>query len=199
MAEDEKSRPNEGLPLTENRIPEEGLQFYYSREHRLSKAPDTVRSLYAEKGPSKFNLLRPLISSKSNAILFGTMVSLALITVVMSFSGIMNRGGDYQGNRITASAIRYDGAAVILLKKNARNVETAYTGPLYISVSPTTTPTTATAVATYPYRVVLSSRKTEEFRFSVPFEENELQIEISGEGEDGAVVEGSLAFKIKTK
>jgi hypothetical protein len=44
----------------------------------------------------------------------------------------------------------------------------------------------------YPYRVVLGSRKVEEFRFSVPFEESDLILEISCD-------KGSLAYKVKTK
>jgi hypothetical protein len=185
----ETKRPNEGMPLSESRVSEEGVPFYYSRERRLAKAPPSVRALYEESAPKKFNLLRPLVSTRSNAILFGTMVCLVLITAVISFSGILV-GQDYYGNRISVSAIRYDGAAVIMLKKTRRQAEGAYTGPLEIAVYP---PAGSTAPEKrYPYRVVLSSRKTEEFRFSVPFEESDLLLEISSE-------EGSLAFTFKTK
>jgi hypothetical protein len=203
--EDEKQRPNEGIPLTENRIPEEGVQFYYSRERRLSKAPASVQSLYEEKGPAKFNLIRPLISNRSNAILFGTMAALALIIVAMSFSGITARGQDYYGNRISVSGVRYDGAAVIVFKKKQRDAGGAYTGPLDISVSPKTAALqkadgsrqAGDGTLPYPYRLVLSSRTEEEFRFSVPFEETELLLEISG-GDDSLPMT-RLAFTVKTK
>jgi hypothetical protein len=111
------------------------------------------------------------------------MVCLVLITAVLGFSGIL-AGQDYYGNRISVSAVRYDGAAVIMLKKT-RTKDEAYTGPLEITVSPPAGPG-------HPYRVVLSSRKTEEFRFSVPFEETDLLLEIFSE-------QGSLAFKVKTR
>jgi hypothetical protein len=194
MDEDEKKapvRPNEGIPLTENRSPDGGIQYYYSRERRLSRAPKSVQDLYAEKAPPKFNLMRPLLSSRPNAVLFGTMVVLVLMTLVMGFFGI--GGQDYYGNRVSVSAARYDGAAVITLKKNHRRGGIAYTGPLDIAVFPRSA---ASGAAPYPYQITLSSRPLEEFHFSVPFEETDLVVEISHEGtEEGR----SLAFKVKAK
>jgi hypothetical protein len=191
MADDEKKRPNEGLPLSENRDCGEGVQFYYSREKRLAKASDSVRALYEEEAaPRKFSLLRPLLSSRPNAILFGTMTALVLITLVMSFSGFISGGKDYYGNRISVSAVRYDGAAVIILKKTIRNATGAYTGSVDITVAP------AGGAAPAFHRVVFSSQGTEEFRFSVPFEEQELLLELSPAGQEAR---DSLAFTVKTK
>jgi hypothetical protein len=184
-------RPNAGEALTEARRDEEGPRFYYSRERRLSKAPPSVRALYEDRGKPGFSLLRPLVSSRPNAILFGTMMALVLITLALSFSGLSG-GKDYRGNRISLSAVRYDGAALVTLKKTATGGE-AYTGPLALTVSPA-----AKAAPPYPHRVVFSSRKTEEFRFSVPFDDAELLIELSGNPGD-AEKEDSLALRIKTK
>ncbi|MDR3249017.1 MAG: hypothetical protein LBT39_09560 [Treponema sp.] len=198
MADDEKKRPNEGLPLSEERVSDEGLQFYYSRERRLSKAADSVRALYEEPAARpKFSLLRPLLSSRPNAILFGTMAALVLITLVMSFTNFTNRGQDYYGNRISVSALRYDGAALITLKKNIRNAAAAYTGAMDITVSPAKTEGASPAF----HRVTFSSQGTEEFRFSVPFEEQELLLEISPVVTEGVDLagQGSLAFTVKTK
>jgi hypothetical protein len=186
-------RPNEGAALTENRRDEEGPRFYYSRERRLSKAPASVRALYEDRGKPGFNLLRPLVSSRPNAILFGTMTALILITLVISLSGL-GGGKDYRGNRITLSATRYEGAALVTLKKTAIGGE-AYTGPLAISVSPAANASQAPA---YPHRVVFSPRKTEEFSFSVPVDGPELLIELSGNPGDSEKA-GSLALRIKTK
>jgi hypothetical protein len=193
------ARPNEGIPLSENRIGEEGLPYYYSREHRLSRAPDSVRALYEEKAPPKFNLLRPLLSTRPNAVLFATMMVLALITLVVGFSGIGSREQDYYGNRVSVSAARYDGAAVITLKKNRRPGGIAYTGVLDVAVFPQALAQAGDSgipPAAYPYHISFSSREAEEFRFSVPFEETELVVKIFREetGEDG-----SLAFKVKAK
>jgi hypothetical protein len=188
------SRPNEGKALSEDRRGEEGPLFYYSRERRLSKAPPSVQALYVDQGKPHFSLLRPLISSKSNAILFGTMVALILITLVMSLSGLAG-GKDYRGCRISLSAIRYEGAVLVILKKTASGGE-AYTGPLALTVSPLAK--AGDSQLQYPHRVVFSSRKTEEFRFSVPFDEPELLVELSGNPGDSEKGD-SLAFRIKTK
>jgi hypothetical protein len=186
------SRPNEGEALSEERRGEEGPQFYYSRERRLSRAPAPVRALYEDPGKPGFSLLRPLISSKPNAVLFGTVAALILITLVMSFSGVIG-GKVYRGSRISLSAGRYGGAVLVVLKKTITGEE-AYTGPLSLSVSPLAGAGVSGAPA-YPHRVFFSSRKTEEFRFSVPFDEPELLIELSaGDSEKG----DSLVFKIKT-
>jgi hypothetical protein len=189
-------RPNAGEALTEARRDEEGLRFYYSRERRLSKAPPSVQALYEDRGKPGFSLLRPLVSSRSNAILFGTMMALVLITLALSFSGL-GGGKDYRGNRISLSAVRYEGAALVTLKKTATGGE-AYTGPLALTVSPASKADRAALVPPYPHRVVFSSRKTEEFRFSVPFDGPELLIELSGNPGDTEKVD-SLALRIKTK
>jgi hypothetical protein len=189
------SRPNEGEALTEGRKGDEGPHFYYSRERRLSRAPASVRALYEDRGKGGFNLMRPLISSRPNAILFGTMMALILISLALSFSGLTG-GKEYRGSRVSVSAIRYDGAVLVLLKKTNSRRE-AYTGPLSVTVSPLTAGAPA-----YPHRVVFSSRKIEEFRFSVPFDEPELLVELSGDpegsekGDHGAT---RLAIRIKTK
>jgi hypothetical protein len=183
-------RPNEGEALTR---PGDGEpQFYYSRERRLLKAPASVRALYEDRGKPGFNLLRPLISTRSNTVLFGTLVILVFITLVMSFSG-MAGGRSYLGNRISVSALRYEGAVLIILKKTCRG--DAYTGPLDIAVSPSAG---AADSPIYPHRITLSSRRAEEFRFSVPFDEPELLVEVSADPEISGK-EDSLAFKIKSK
>jgi hypothetical protein len=168
-------------------------QFYYSRERRLAKAPESVQALYEDRGKPGFNLLRPLVSTRSNAILFGTMVALVLISLVVSFSVAGEQ--DYRGSRISVSAVRYEGAALVIIKKTVRGGGEGYTGPLAIAVSPLNKPSESLP---YPHRVNFSSKKTEEFRFSVPFEEPELLVEISGDPENPGE-EGSLAFKVKTK
>jgi hypothetical protein len=195
--DEHRGRPNEGIPLSENPPGEEGPRFYYSRERRLAKAPESVRALYgAPEGP-RFNILRPLLSSRPNAILFGTVAALVLITLVMGLSGSGEE--DYYGNRIAVSAARYDGVAVITLKKTRRQGGIAYTGPLDIAVFPRVRGASGPPETPYPYHITLSPRMAEEFRFSVPFEETDLVVEISHEGTEGAEEGRSLAFKVKTR
>lgn len=187
-------RPNEGMALSGGRTGEEGLRFYYSRSRRLSRAPANVQALYAETGRPKFNLIRPLVSGRPNAILFGTMVALILISLALSLSGLTGGAQDYYGNRISLTAVRYEGAAILTLKKTRRDGGAAYAGPLDITVTPLNA--AGAPVSGYPCRVNLSSRSAEEFSFSVPFAESQFLVEISHEG---AGEGGGLAFRIKTK
>jgi hypothetical protein len=188
----EKAGPN-GIP-NESRGGDGEPQFYYSRERRLAKAPASVRALYEDRGKPGFNLLRPLVSTKSNAILFGTTVVLIFISMVMSFFGFAAGEKDYRGSRVSVSAVHYEGAALVIIKKTTRG--NGYTGPLGIAVSPLGK--SSAESSPYPHRVVFSSRKTEEFRFSVPFEGPELLVELFGDPEKPG--EGdSLAFRVKTK
>ncbi|MDR2178368.1 MAG: hypothetical protein LBP20_10075 [Treponema sp.] len=187
-------RPNEGIPLSEDRRTDvEGPLFYYSRSRRLAKAPANVRALYEENKKPKFSLIRPLLSTKSNAILFGTVAVLVLITLAINFSGLGNGAQDYYGNQVSVTAARYEGAAVVTLKKTRRGA--AYTGPLDIAVSPLEDAEPGEP-AVYLHRLNFSSRSPEEFRFSIPFEGSRFLIEISHEG---AGEGGSLAFRVKTK
>lgn len=189
-APEEKQVPRLSNGETAGRRGGEGPQFYYSRERRLLKAPASVRALYEDRGAAGFNLLRPLVSTKSNAVLFGTMVVLVFISLVISFSGLGEKS--YLGNRISVSALRYEGAVLIVLKKTSRAA--AYTGPLDIAVSPAD----AADSPAYPHRVTLSSRRAEEFRFSVPFDGPEFLVTVSASPEIAGKAD-SLAFKIKSK
>ncbi|GHT92397.1 hypothetical protein FACS1894140_4350 [Spirochaetia bacterium] len=84
--EPKPSRPNAGLPLTENKNinPDEELVFYYSRERRLQKASQAVRDLHKETKPVKFSLLRALFSSKANAFMFFFVLIIAAISIFLS-------------------------------------------------------------------------------------------------------------------
>ncbi|MDR2375098.1 MAG: hypothetical protein LBD96_01515 [Treponema sp.] len=189
-------QPNESMPLGENRGGGEEPLFYYSRNRRLSKAPAGVRALYEENEGPKFNLIRPLFSTRPNAILFGTMVALVLITLVINISGLGQGARDYYGNRVSVHAVRYEGVVVVSLKKTRQDGGAAYTGPLDIAVSPLEGADSGAEAAVYPYRLNFSSRSPEEFSFSIPFEGSQFLVRISHEG---AGEGGSLAFKIKTR
>jgi hypothetical protein len=182
----EKAGPGEA---PERRPADGEPQFYYSRERRLSKAPASVRALYEDQGRPRFNLLRPLVSTRSNAVLFGTLVVLAFISLAMGFSAFGAGAQDYRGCRISVSALRFEGAALVTIKKTVRGE--GYAGPLDIAVSPVS----GGESPTYPHRVIFSPGKSEEFRFSVPFEGPELLVRISPETGEG----DGLAFRVKTK
>jgi hypothetical protein len=124
------------------------------------------------------------------------MVALVLITLVINISGLGQGTRDYYGNRVSVSAVRYEGVAVVSLKKTRRDGGAAYTGPLDIAVSPQGDVNSGAEPAVYPYRLNFSSRASEEFSFSIPFEGTRFVVRISHEGSGEG---GSLAFNIKTR
>ncbi|MDR2136251.1 MAG: hypothetical protein LBO76_06505 [Treponema sp.] len=191
---DGKERPNEGMPLSGDRPDgsEEPL-FYYSRSRRLAKAPAKVRALYEESGKPKFSLVRPLLSTKTNAVMFATLAALVLISLALGVSGLGSGTQDYYGNRVSMTAVRYEGAAVVILTKTRSGA--AYTGPLDIAVSPLEG-AGPEEPGVYLYRLNFSPRSPEEFRFSIPFSGSRFLAEISHEG---AGEGGGLAFRIKIK
>jgi hypothetical protein len=184
------ARPNAALPLTEN-DPEKGMVFHYSRERRLENAPPEVKALYRDSAnPPRFNLLRPLIATRSLAVLFVSMLVLAAITIALSFYTRADESSVLEGNRISVSALRFDGGVILMLKKTIQK-SGAYTGTVGIAVSPVRTEGTET-IAAEPYRVTFTLKDEEEYRFALPFEDEDLLVHIQG-------AEESLDFKIKTK
>ncbi|GHV90857.1 hypothetical protein AGMMS50268_13600 [Spirochaetia bacterium] len=188
------SRPNQGMPLTEKKNAEDGVIYHYSRERRLEKASPSVRALYENTGPVKFSLLRPLISSKPRALLF---VSILLLTAMSIFTSIYTRSGDSQslgGNALSVTAVKFEGTTIVVLKKKAQAQNSKpYTGAVDIAVSPVPQKSSGAGAvpAAEPYRIFFTPKEEEEYRFVLPFEDEELLLSIRGE-------QDSLELKVKT-
>ena len=166
------NRPNAAYQLSEKKIEDNNLKFYYSREERLEKAQKSVRDLYNEQKRPRFSFLGPLINGKGRAMLFG---SILLICAALMAITIFDPSGNYElsGNRVTVRAIRYEGAIIAVLKKKAVKKK-HYTGAVEIGASPEVSKgEAASAVADAPifyHRIFFSAENTEEYRFSLPFE-----------------------------
>ncbi|GHV52637.1 hypothetical protein AGMMS49579_10240 [Spirochaetia bacterium] len=192
---DEIKRPNAGRPLTENNNSEEEMVFYYSRERRLAKAPQAVRDLYKETPPVKFSLLRPLISTKPKARMFVFILVISVISIITSiwYHAGDSAGGSLGGNTVSAAALRYEGTTVIVLKKKVQDKNSPYTGTVDIAVSPILKKGEAPdSLPVEPYRISFTQKEEEEYRFALPFEDEELLLYIQGGGD-------SLEFKLKTQ
>jgi hypothetical protein len=188
--ENKKPRPNANYNLSKpdsaNSVREEELTFYYSREHRLSKASQNVKDLYAEKkNAGRFNLLGPLIADKPRATLF---LSIILICVAMFVLSIVNKlGSSYslEGNKIEISGTRFEGAVLVVLTKTikktvgrtaGRTSGQVYTGPVDIAVSYPVNSGAEISDEDYPvfyHRIFFSLAPVERYRFAVPFDTQE--------------------------
>ena len=88
----------------ENQNPEENLVFHYSRAERLKRAPKIVRDYYSgEFKPYKGGLLKSLVATKANRLLF--------VTIVFTFGIILFV-------RYFASAFSYDDSVYASVKFN---------------------------------------------------------------------------------
>jgi hypothetical protein len=171
------SGPEGGRP-----VPERETVFYYNRERRLEKAPPAVQALYTA-APPRGGLIRPLVATKGNRIIFTSIViMLGLILVYSFFLAPNGNRAELGGNRISATAFRYPGdgekagVSYIALRKEAQH-ERAYTGSVELAVS---IPGASLEAGDEPpiavNQVFFSLESPEEFRFSVPFEAAELII-----------------------
>jgi len=172
-------RPNEKYKLSKektNPLEEEKLNFYYNRQHRLDKAPDSVRRLY-EEPRQKFSLLRPLIGDKPRAIVFFTIIILCVVIVMIALFGFMDSAYSLDGNKLEISAIFVEDNTIVILKKTIDSKD-PYTGAVDIAVSPVTLDE---EFPIFLHRVYFTLREKEESRFTVPYNSPQLAMVLQTE------------------
>ena len=70
----EKRRPNANYRLSKENANTDEITYYYNREARLAKAPQSVRDLYNEDPPKRAGLFRSLVNTKSKKFTFISIV-----------------------------------------------------------------------------------------------------------------------------
>jgi hypothetical protein len=193
-------RPNAQYRLSGKRADGEDITFHYSRERRLEKAPQAVRDLYREEAPPRFNLLRPLIGTRPRAMMFGSIVFICMAILILSIFGYPGNTYSLAGNALSVQARKYEGALVVTLKKTVKKGGLfsdggAYTGAVDVAVSPALRAgapqgETGEALPVFFHRLFFSLENTEEYRFSVPFDSDELVMVLQTE-------KNTLNLKIK--
>jgi hypothetical protein len=188
----ERKRPNANYPLTDKKNTGEELVFYYSRAERLAKAPPSVQSLYAEGPKKKTGFFRSLTATRPLAMLFTSIVFLCAAILVLSIFSIGEDGYVLGGNRISLSAVKFQGETVVIMEKTFPENRTVYTGVVDIAVSPAAPAGSDPAdnPADYPvftHRVFFSLAPEESYRFALPFEAEELAVVLQGERERDTV------------
>ena len=173
--EERPRRPNEKYKLSKGDSlvdpKEEELVFYYNREHRLAKAPQSVRDLYTAQKKPRFNLLKPLVADKPRAILFFTIIIICIFIVVLSILGFFDSAYMLEGNKIEVRETVYDGTTIIDLSKKVKS-KGAYSGAVDIVVIAAVQPDEETPQ--FYHRVFFTLTPEEEYRFVVPFDPPEL-------------------------
>ncbi|MDR0623183.1 MAG: hypothetical protein LBG10_02005 [Treponema sp.] len=191
----ERKRPNANYPLSNKKKGEEELVFHYSREARLARAPKPVQSLYEEPPKKKFRLFHTLTATRPLAMLFISIVILCAAILMISTFGLNEGGHVLGGNRVSVSAVKFQGETIVILEKTSPENQEVYTGVVDIGVSPEAPE--GSDPAEYPvftHRVFFSLEPEESYRFALPFEADKLAVVLQGEQEQDTV-----QLKIKAK
>jgi hypothetical protein len=175
VSDDEKRRPNANYRLSKENANPEGLTYYYSREHRLAKAPQSVRDLYNGQPPKRGGLLRSLLNSKPKAMMFASIVIMCVAILFLSTFGYTGSAYELDGNKLSVQAVKFEGAVIVAVRKTiskgfAGRFSSPYTGAVNIAV---TAPDTLPEDVFY-HRIFFTLEPQEQYRFSVPFDSDEL-------------------------
>jgi len=182
-------RPNANYKLSkpdnvEDVHGEENLTFYYNRERRLAKAPQSVKNLYAEKKQTRFSIFGPLVADKPRAILFFSIVIMCAFIYALSLLGYFDNSFSLDGNKVEVSGTKFEDLAIVVLKKTVKKGNVgAYSGAVDIAVSPVVGKTSENEeFPVFYHRVYFyGTEPVEEYRFAVPFDSPELLIVLQTE------------------
>jgi hypothetical protein len=178
-----------------NPVREEDLVFYYSRERRLERASETVRSFNAPKGRTKKGFFGAFAANRSQGfLLISIVVMSAMIMLVSAF--VKGDTANFGGNRVEFSAFRFQGSSYLALKKTAPKNGSPYTGVVNLAVSPAAPPKGGAAVPVITRTVFFSLEAEEEFRMMLPFESAEILILAEAPDTDSREYK---KFKVKVK
>jgi hypothetical protein len=153
--------------------PNQEAVFYYSREHRLTRASEAVRAIN-EPGPAmRGGILRVLFATRAGTLLFITIVILCFFILFLYYT----RGRPdlkIGGNRVSISALSFSGKTYVEITKKALGND-CYTGTVDLALSiPQKLMEGETEAPVANQRIFFTLEEDEEFRFSLPFNAPEL-------------------------
>ena len=183
-------RPNANYNLSPDKQSDtKGLNFYYSRERRLEKAPEALREFYNNDKTLRSGLFYSLTADRLRRFLFAMIVLFCLAILILSLFGYFDSSLSLDGNKIEITAAGYEGTSIVVLNKTIKN-KNAYNGAVDIAVS-----VAVKEGEDYPvfsHRIFFTTEKEEVYRFAVPFENPELLMVLQSEND-------SLQIKINPK
>lgn len=138
------------------------VQFYYSREHRLSRASQAVRELNEGGVPQKRGLFRTLTATKPLRLSFISIVAICVIMILYSLVAGRGAVAAAGGVEIRIQAFEAGDTSYITVKKTVKSSD-PYTGAVDLALS------TGTEGQVYTERLYFTLEKEETFRFAVPF------------------------------
>ena len=142
--------------------------FYYSREHRLSRASESVQQLN-EGQTTRANALRSLIGVRGNRfMLFAIILAISAYGIAARIS---SKNTDFKlgGNTLSAAIVREEGILTLVIAKNATKKPGAYSGPVDMAVSPVMSKSQEIPPV-FTQRILFSENYSENFSFVLPFD-----------------------------
>ena len=148
------------------------LVYYYSREHRLSRASRTVRELNSSSGRRGF--LYTFTATRAHVILSATILIISAFIIITSITARGSNALTLGNNSVTVSAVRQEeGIFLTLTKKSPRKGE-SYSGVVDMAVSPVLEKgergTGGGEIPIFTHRIFFSLMEKEEYLIPLPFE-----------------------------
>ena len=144
--------------------------YYYSHEHRLSRASQTVRD-FNNENYARTRLSKSLFGTKGNVfILMSILVICAMFTITSRFN---SRGTSVKlgANTVELSIIREADALGLNIRKTMPKSGEFYIGAVDIAVSPIISkPEEGEEPQVFGHRIFFNPTETESFFISLPFD-----------------------------
>ena len=181
----EKEKPREGDKV------EQDVVFYYSREHRMSRAPEAVRALNNENH-ARSSLGKKLFGTKGNVIIF---ISIIIICAMFSIiSRLYSRGTSVKlgANTLELTILREGEVSGLSIEKTMPKTGEFYIGAVDIAVSPMVSQSREGEAAgeipqVLSHRVFFNPTDTESFFISLPFDGDTFYVFLTTDDEQKAV------------
>jgi hypothetical protein len=156
------------------KLPQEPV-FYYSRERRLARAPESVQALYRDDGKKHRGIFRSLTGTRSSAYIFMSIIILSAAMVLVYRVSNRDESNQVEGNELAFSAFRFDDNTFLLITKQRKDSESAYSGNVEIAASPLAQKgETGENSPIHSERIFFTLKEQEEFRLALPFEAKEI-------------------------
>jgi hypothetical protein len=167
-----------------DREPDREVIFYYNRERRLERASPAVRALTDQHPLVKGGIIRSLTSTRSNMLLF---ISILIIMVfIMVFSSLHAPRGvfSFGGNNVKVSVSRGSGLSYVVINRSIAKGKDPYSGVVDIAAAPVLPKEDRAAgeeIPVFRTRIFFTPEPEEEYRFTAPFEAEELMLLLMSE------------------
>ena len=179
MGDNEKPRVDDGI--------DRDIIYYYSREHRLSRASRTVQDIYDGKA-NNTSFSKRLFGTKGNALM---LVSILVVFAMLSVISRLNSKGSsvkLGDNTVNLSIIREGEALGLSIQKTVPKNGEFYTGAVDIMVSPVVTQSgEGETPPVFNHRVFFNPADTETYVISLPFDGNGFYVFLSTDVEQKVV------------